>query len=213
MRSDVIVPAVLTLVLAVAGFSQEAPLSPGFEAFYNNEYDAALALFEGEVKAHPDDPDQHNHVAQTILYRELFRNGSLESQLVTGSKAFLRRPKVEISSQDRQSFEESIGKSFALCEAKLQKDDRDVKAWYQVGVAHALRSTYFFLVEKAWMEALREASAARKAQARVVELDPDFIDARLTLGVYQYVVASLPFYLRAMGALHGFHGDREAGLQ
>src|SRR3954471_19561637 len=162
MRSAVVAQLILISSLAGAISARETPLDPGFEAFYNNDYDKALTIFEMQVKAHPDDPDQRNHVAQTILYRELFRNGSLESQLVTGSNAFLRRPKVEISSQDRQSFEESIGKSFALCEAKLQKDDRDVKAWYQVGVAHALRSTYFFLVEKAWMEALREASAARK---------------------------------------------------
>src|SRR3954447_22510909 len=118
MRTDVIVPAVLTLVLAVASFAQEAPLSPGFEAFYNNEYDAALALFEREVKAHPGDPDQHNHVAQTILYRELFRNGSLESQLVTGNNAFVRRPMVEISEQDRKLFGDSINTTLSLCSAE-----------------------------------------------------------------------------------------------
>ncbi len=213
MRSAVIAQLVLFASFAGASFAGEAPLDPGFEAFYNNDYDRALTFFQTQAAIHPDDPDQRNHVAQAILYRELFRNGSLESQLVTGSNAFLRRSKVEISSQDRQGFAESINKSLALCEAKLQKNDGDVKAWYQLGVAHALHSTYFFLVEKSWMEALREASAARKAQARVMELEPDFVDARLTLGIYQYLVASLPFYLRAVGFLNGFHGDREAGLQ
>ncbi len=200
-------------MLAVQACAQQAPLSPGFEAFYNNDYDAALAFFEEQVKAHPDDPDQHNHVAQTILYRELFRNGSLESQLVTGNNSFLRRPMVEISAQDRKLFADSINTSLSLCSAQLGRNGRDLKAWYQSGVAHALRSTYFFLVEKAWTEALREASAARKAQERVVEIDPDFVDARLTLGVYQYLVASLPFYLRAFGFLNGFHGDRAGGLE
>jgi tetratricopeptide (TPR) repeat protein len=213
MRSAVIAQLALICFFAGVSSADEAPLDPGFEAFYNNDYDRALTFFQTQAEAHPGDPDQRNHVAQTILYRELFRNGSLESQLVTGSNAFLRRPKVEISSHDRQRFTESIAKSFALCDAELQKNERDVKAWYQSGVAHALRSTYFFLVEKAWMEALREASAARKAQSRVLELDPDLVDARLTLGVYQYLVASLPFYARAVGFLNGFHGDREAGLQ
>jgi len=203
----------LLTALASRGFAAEAPLDPGFEAFYNNDYDGALAYFEKQVKAHPDDPDQHNHVAQTILYRELFRNGSLESQLVTGNNAFLRRPKVEISAGDRQEFADAIKTSLSLCDAKLKRNERDLKAWYQSGVAHALRSTYFFLVEKSWTEALREASAARKAEERVLELDPDYIDARLTLGVYQYMVASLPFYLRALGFLNGFHGDRAGGLE
>lgn len=199
--------------LANRAFAAEAPLGPGYEAFYNNDYDGALAYFKDQVKAHPDDPDQHNHVAQTILYRELFRNGSLESQLVTGNNAFLRRPKVEISAGDRQEFADSINTSLSLCDAKLKRNERDLKAWYQSGVAHALRSTYFFLVEKSWTEALHEASAARKAEERVLELDPDYIDAGLTLGIYQYMVASLPFYLRALGFLNGFHGDRTGGLE
>ena len=213
MPSDVIARIILIFLFAVGGFSEEAPLSLGFEAFYNNNYDSALAFFQGQVKAHPDDPDQHNHVAQTILYRELFRNGSLESQLVTGNNAFLRRPKVEITEQDSELFAGSINTALSLCGAKLSRDGRDVRALYESGVAHALRSTYFFLVEKAWTEALREASAAKKAQEGVIKMDPDFVDARLTLGVYEYLVASLPFYLRAVGFLNGFHGDRAGGLQ
>lgn len=204
---------VLLSVLASRGIARESPLDPGFEAFYNNDYDRALAYFEEQVKVHPDDPDQHNHVAQTVLYRELFRNGSLESQLVTGNNVFLRRPKVEISEGNRQEFADSIDTSLSLCEAKLTRNEDDIKARYQLGVAHALRSTYFFLVEKSWTEALREAAAARKAQERVLELNPDYVDARLTIGVYQYMVVSLPFYLRAVGFLNGFHGDRAGGLQ
>lgn len=213
MRSAVVLHLGLALVLAGKSFAHEAPLSLGFETFYNNDYDGALAFFEKEVKLHPDDPDQYNHLAQTILYRELFRNGSLESQLVTGNNAFLRRPKVEISAENRQRFADSINTSLSLCDARLRKNDRDGKALYLLGVAHGLRSTYSFLVEKAWTEALREAAAARRAQERVIELDPGAIDARLTLGVYQYVVASLPFYLRAVGFFNGFHGDRIGGLR
>jgi tetratricopeptide (TPR) repeat protein len=213
MRSDVIAKLVLVFAFAAQHVAADAPLGPGFEAFYNNDYDSALAFFDAQVNAHPDDPDQRNHLAQTVMYRELFRNGSLESQMVTGGNAFLRRPRLEISAQDRKLFADSISASLSLCDAKLARNPDDWKAWYQSGVAHALRSTYFFLVEKSWTEALREASAARKAQVRVLELNPEFIDARLTLGVYQYLVASLPFYLRAVGFINGFHGDREGGLQ
>lgn len=213
MLSAMLVQLATGLLLVDQRVPAEAPLSAGFEAFYNNDYDGALKYFEGQVKAHPEEPDARNHVAQAILYRELFRNGSLESQLVSGNNAFLRRPKLDISAEDRQGFNNSINKALSLCESKLQRDPRDSKALYQLGVAHGLRSTFSFLVEKAWSDALREAAAARKAHERVIELDPKFIDARLSLGVYQYVVASLPFYLRAAGFLSGFHGDRAGGLQ
>ena len=75
-----------------------------------------------------------------------------------------------------------------------------------------MRATYFFLVEKAWMDSLREASAARRSNEAVLSIDPSFIDAHLILGVYSYVVGSLPFYMRALGAVGGFHGDKAVGL-
>jgi tetratricopeptide (TPR) repeat protein len=199
--------------LGAAAKPKQVELSRGYEAFFNNEYDEALSYFKEQAKIHPDEAEQYNHIAQTILYRELFRNGSLESQLVSGNNAFLRRPKVEISSSDRQLFANNINQAIAICERRLKDNPRDAKTLYELGVAHGLRSNYSFLVEKAWSDALHEASAARKAQEQVLELDPKFVDARLILGVYQYVVASLPFYLRAVGFLSGFHGSREGGFE
>src|SRR5438309_1260402 len=124
MRSARITQLVLACVLAGPAFASDAPLSAGFEAFYNNDYDGAFAFFDRQVEAHPEDPDQRNHLAQTVLYRELFRNGSLESQLVTGNNAFLRRPKVEISAENRHLFADSISQSLSLCAARLRKNDR-----------------------------------------------------------------------------------------
>jgi tetratricopeptide (TPR) repeat protein len=63
------------------------------------------------------------------------------------------------------------------------------------------------------MDSLREATAARKANERIRELDPKDADARLVYGLNEYVVGSLPFYMRMLGFLGGFHGDRTDGIQ
>jgi tetratricopeptide (TPR) repeat protein len=84
---------------------------------------------------------------------------------------------------------------------------------YAQGVAYGLRANYNFLVRKAWMDALRDATQARKLHNRVTELDPSFIDARLVQGVHDYVVGSLPFAYKLLGFLVGFRGDREKGMQ
>ncbi len=187
--------------------------NPGFVAFFNNEYDEAIAYFSRQVAAHPNDPAQYNHLAQSILYQEMYRNGSLESQLVSGNNSFLRREKMTINPETRQKFNDCLTKSFALTAAALQQNPRDTQARYQQGSAHAMRATYFFLVEKAWIDSLKEASAARKLNEAVLEADPNFVDAHLILGVYSYVVGSLPFYMRAFGAVGGFHGDKAAGIE
>ncbi|MBV8896872.1 MAG: tRNA epoxyqueuosine(34) reductase QueG [Acidobacteriaceae bacterium] len=212
--------ALLVALILVSGFARagdaklEDPLNNrGFVDFYNNQFDQALAYFEEQANLHPEDANQHNHVAQTILYREMFRDGALESELVSGNNPFLRRPKMEICSDDKQQFAAEIAASEKLSEARLQTDPDDVQALYSLGVAHGLEANYLFLVEKAWTAALHEATTARKANERIIAIDPGFTDAHLILGLNSYVVGSLPFYLRALGFLGGFHGDKQGGIR
>jgi epoxyqueuosine reductase len=207
-------PAILlALLLMRLGVAADAPVSAGYDHFYNNEFDQALEFFDSDLKAHPDDPQMSNHVAQGILYREMLRSGALESQMVSGNNPFLRRPKMEISAQDKQRFEHCVNEATSLSEAKLQKQPNDVEALAALSVVHGLRSNYLFLVEKSWTDALREATAARKANERIREIDPKDVDARLVFGLNEYVVGSLPFYMRALGFLGGFHGDRADGIR
>jgi epoxyqueuosine reductase len=205
-----LLPVLLCAALLAAN---DAPVDPGYDHFYNNEFDQALEYFEHDLKAHPADPQMFNHVAQGILYREMLRSGALESQLVSGNNPFLRRPKMEIAAQDKARFEYCVNQAITLSQAKLKAKPDDVSALAALTVAHGLRSNYLFLVEKSWTDSLREATAARKADERIRELNPQDIDSRLVLGLNEYVVGSLPFYMRVLGFLGGFHGDRADGIK
>ena len=205
------------LILLLAGLclaqTDTSTTNPGWVHFYNNEFDDALTYFEQTLKDHPDEPENYNHVAQAILYREMLRDGALESQLVSGNNPFLRRAKMEISAEDRQRFHACLDQSVKLSEAALKKNPRDINALSALGSAHVFRSNFLFLVEKSWMDALREATAARKANEQILVINPNYVDAHLVLGLNQYVVGSLPFYMRAFGFLGGFHGDKQGGLR
>lgn len=187
--------------------------SAAWQHFYNNEYDEAITLFENEVVSHPLDPGAYNHLAQAVLYRELFRNGALESQLVTGNNPFLRRPKVNASTDAKTRFHQSIDRALALSEKRLENDAKDQKALYALSVTYGLRANYHFLVEKAWSGSLHDATASRKYSDRLIELNPEMTDAYLVQGLHDYIVGSLPFYMRMVGHLAGFHGDKERGLK
>jgi hypothetical protein len=159
--------------------------------------------------AEPDNPQVQNAIAQAVLYREMYRDGALESELVTGANAFLRRPKMEVSGGDRGLFLGATGRALELAE----KQGPTPRAFYAVAVAHGLRANYFYLVEKSWTRALHESIASRKADDEVLRLAPQFIDAHLLHGVSEYVVGCLPAYMRLLGALNGFHGDKEDGIR
>jgi tetratricopeptide (TPR) repeat protein len=206
----------LLLATALLAFSQnfsDPRTAGGFEHFYNLEYDEALSVFRKLTAEDPSNPNYQNHVAQAVLYREMFRGGALESELVSGSNPFIRREKLATSTEAQREFDSCINKAMEIANARIAKNPNDVTALYSLGVAHGLRANYNFLIRKAWMDSLRDATAARKAHNRVVELDPKMIDARLIQGVHDYIVGILPFHIKILGFIAGFHGDRESGMK
>jgi tetratricopeptide (TPR) repeat protein len=94
----------------------------------------------------------------------------------------------------------------------LQQDNNDAGALYTLGIAYGLRANYNFSVRKAWVDALRDGTNARKAHARACRLDPNNVDARLIPGVYDYATGSLPIGYRILGFFGGYRGDRERGI-
>jgi len=191
----------------------DVSLGKGFEHFYNLEYDEAIVEFQRETRAHAEDPAGYNHLATAILYREMFKAGALETELVTGGNPFLRRPKMNPSPQDERTFDEAIRKAMELTQARLRADPKDTRAMYHLGVAYGLRANYSFLVRKAWFDALRDATSGRKLHNKVTELDRADVDARLIEGVHDYVVGSLPWHIKLLGFLVGFRGDKQGGIR
>ncbi len=200
------------LLTPLFGLEDDPRARRGFDHFYNLEYDQALAAFRRLAAQYPDNPHYHNHIAQTILYRELFRVGALESELVTGSNPFLRRPKVEPKKEDEQEFLRAISQAMSLAEQRLQNKPDDVEALYTLGVAYGLRANYNFLIRKAWMDALKDATASRKTHQKILDLDPSEADAAMIPAIHEYVVGSLPWYYRLLGFLVGFRGDKHSGI-
>src|SRR5579864_6592597 len=62
---------------AFAGLPPDPLENPGFQHFYNLEYDEALAAFAAQSAKDPQAPEPYNYIAQTILFRQMFRTGAL----------------------------------------------------------------------------------------------------------------------------------------
>jgi Flp pilus assembly protein TadD len=81
----VLILALLASAAAAAKPSvHEVLVREGFDHFYNLEYDQAIANFERAIAQSPGDPDLHNHLAESLVFREMYRNGALESEMVSG---------------------------------------------------------------------------------------------------------------------------------
>jgi tetratricopeptide (TPR) repeat protein len=183
-----------------------------FDHFYNLEYDQALAGFVAATAKAPESPDAYNHVAQTILFREMFRAGMLQSEMLTGSNSFLKMPRIEMRAADQQQFSDAVRRAMELAQSRLDNDSNDPAALYALGVSYGLRGNYNFAVRKAYLDALHDMGSARKLHNRVTRIDPALVDAQLTQGVYDYVVGSLPLGWKMLGFMGGFQGNRARGI-
>jgi tetratricopeptide (TPR) repeat protein len=203
--------AIVTLATSLA--AQPSVVERGFDHFYNLEYDQAIADFQEAIAHDPTSPDLHNHFAQTLVFREMYRDGALESELVSGNNSFLRRPKLNPSAETERQFLSQLEQAMALAQARLQKNPNDTAAMYALGISYGLRANYYWVVKKSWRDSLRDATAARRQHNRITELDPNNVDARLVQGLHDYIVGSLPTFYKMVGFLAGIHGDKEKGIR
>lgn len=204
--------AVAVLLPPLAG-QRNTVVEEGFSHFYNLEYNEAIAVFEKAAAQNPASPDLHNHLAQSLIFREMYRDGALESELVSGNNSFLRRPKLNPSPEIEKRILDEIAKAMAITGARLRKNPNDIGALYAEGISYGLRSNYFWVVKKAWRDSLRDATSARKLHNRISELEPNNVDARLVQGLHDFIVGSLPLGYKMLGFMVGIRGDKEKGIR
>jgi tetratricopeptide (TPR) repeat protein len=185
----------------------------GFNELYNGDYDPAIRDFTQLRNQYPNDPFTSNYLLAAELFKEIFRIGALDTESYS-RESFLtskaRRP-LDMAVQ-RQIFD-LIARVEFLTNARLQKNPNDTDALYARGVARGFRCTYMGMAEKSWMPAIRSALAARRDHERVLELDPSYLDAKMTVGIHNYIIGSLNWAGRAAVALFGVTGNRQKGLE
>jgi tetratricopeptide (TPR) repeat protein len=204
----------IALLLALASPLAAGDLiQQGWDHFYNLEYEQAIQTFEKIIAETPGAPENYNYLAQAVLYRELYRLGALESELLTGNNYFIRTEKIQPNPKESARCLAALEKAIRLAEARLAADPDDEAALYALGSSYALRTNYHFMVQKAWRAAVNDATLARKYHSRVLQLNPANYDAMLIQGAYDYAIGSLPWHARLLSYLAGKSGDKRRGIR
>jgi len=194
------------------GAPHDPQTDAAFDHFYNMEYDRAISEFEKIVEKHPNDCFAVNHLLTVILMRNLYETGGMN----TGEYAndsFIGHAPRPTDPKIKSRIKQLAARAETLEEEQLKANPQDVDALYCRGVSRAQFAVYTGLVERAWFSALRNAVGARHDHERVLELDPEYLDAKMVVGTHNYVVGHLPWTVKVAAALAGLTGSKEKGLE
>lgn len=176
------------------------------------DYDRSIQEFEKVLDRHPNDPAAVNHLLATTLMRELYRMGAMNTGDYSND-SFIGQLHRAADPKIKERIKQLVERAEGLEEQQLKANPNNVDVLYARGVTRAQFSLYTALVERAWFSALRNAVGARHDHERVLELNPNYVDAKLVVGAHNYVMGSLPWSVKVAVALVGLSGTKEKGLQ
>jgi hypothetical protein len=203
----------ISTAFRLADFRPNDPLNQAaFEHYYNLDYDAAIQDFERIAARHPNDPFAVNHLLSAIQVRELYRMGAMN----TGEYAndsFIGQAHRPADAAQKERIKQLVEQAEKLENAELARNPNNADMLYARGVTRGQFALYTALIERAWFSSLRNAVGARRDHERVLELAPQYTDAKLVVGAHNYVMGSLSLAIKIAVALAGLSGDKDKGIQ
>jgi tetratricopeptide (TPR) repeat protein len=184
-----------------------------FERFYILDYDGALARFEKVQEENPDNPLAVDYVLDAVIFRELYRLDLLDTTFYAHDGFLNGKHAVAAAPGVAERVNSLFTNATALSEQQLSKRPEDVDALFARGWARSLRAVYIGLMQRSFISALHVALQARSDNEKVLKLDPRYIDAKLVVGVHQYVTGSLPFGIKILAGAAGITGSKSKGIE
>ena len=199
-------PAVLQVQFRSAEFMAAA--SGAWGDLCNLDFDAAGAAFEALTKRYPNHPAPPLYGATVVWLRHLDDRHELVLDRFVHPGYFTKAAARPMDSVQRQRFFELLAASRLLADRRLKADPRDQDARYFRGAVEGLTAAFAITVDRGYMEAFRHGKQAYAIHSRLLQEDRRYFDAFLLPGLYDYVAASVPWYVRWLAG-----GDRVRGLQ
>jgi tetratricopeptide (TPR) repeat protein len=185
----------------------------GFDYVYNLDYEEARAAFENLRQQYPRHPGPPLYLALTLWQRELFRRQDLGLDRLVSPESFMQATGRQMPVEDRNAFLKYIGESQAFSRAILNERPGDRDARYFLGAAHGALAAFALTIEHDKRETFRQGRQAYQYHLGIVMEQPDYYDAYVTLGLYEYVVANLPWYVKWIAQIAGYKGTQERSFK
>lgn len=184
----------------------------GSEALFNLDYEAARKNFKEMTVAFPNYPAGPQFLADTLWAETLYQTRRLQSSLYGDDDTFYSTGDDKVDPKIVEEFRTLTRQARLLTEARVKQNPKDVEALYFLGAIQGLKASFEEAVERRHFAALKDGSDAVDKHREVIKLDPNYRDAEITIGLYDYTVGSLPLPVKVMAGMFGFRGSKKRGL-
>ena len=184
------------------------------DALYNMDYKTAREGYLRMTQIAPEHPAGYVYLANNLWLETLNASRRLNTSLYTGGSFYAQdsnEDKVD-PKRDRE-FNDLIKQALAKTRARLLKDSSDAEALYYEASALGLRAGYGTTVKRSFARAIGDANDSIQIHKKVIKIDPNYADAYLSIGLYEYVVDSLPFGWRVLARFAGLKGSKKKGIE
>ncbi|HEY0404326.1 MAG TPA: hypothetical protein VGC89_01260 [Pyrinomonadaceae bacterium] len=184
----------------------------GFEALYNLDYEGARQKFRELARLFPEHPAGPQFLAAALWAQTLYQSRRLQAS-VYNTESFYAKNEDKVDPQLVQQFRELTKTARQLAEARLKRNARDIEALYFLGAIEGLKAAFAYAVERRFVGAALDGSRSVDRHRDVIKLDPEFHDAEVTIGIYDYTVGGLPLLLKVAYGVTGARGSKKRGLE
>ncbi len=205
----------LAILLCSCATAFDVPgIDEAFHHLYNFQFAPAHDVLNRYIAAHPEEPLPYAVRASAYLFTELDRLGILESEFLTDDERIAKKEKPPLPDPKiRAALLKSLDDAQSRANSVLAGNPNDKTALLTLCMDQGVIMDYMAFVEKHQFRSLTPAERSNSYAQRLIKLDPAFQDAYLTAGLSEYLVASLPFFVRWFVHFDNVNGSKTKGVQ
>lgn len=206
--------AVMWLALSPCRGAEPADsIDSAFARLYRFHFAGAHGVLDRHLAAHPNDPLGPAVRSAVYLFQELDRLGVLEAEFFAEDRRLLNRKRPAPDPDIRLALLRAVEQARMRATATLAREPADRDALFAMCLVTGVMADYTALVERRHFSSLSHGRESQGYALRLLRADPGFHDAYLTTGINEYLIGSLPFFLRWFVRFDQVEGDKRQAVQ
>lgn len=184
-----------------------------FERLYNFDFSGAHSILNEHLNRAPGDGLGHAVRASALLFEELHRLRILESEFFAEDKRIIEKKKLVPDPRIKTDFDTSLQTAEREAQRILAARADDADALFTLSLVSGLRADYAAFIEKRQFQSLASIRQSQMWSLRLLKSHPAYVDGELTGGACEYLLGSMPFFVRWFVRFDGVEGQKRLATQ